>query len=97
MSSKLIEDALRKMRDPNADNERLLWADTFEAAMQEKDADLNELRRECKAEIERLRELVQSAYIEGHGDGNSDESLGFVGDWRDSTTRAALAGKENKL
>ena len=48
-----------------------------------------------EAKIEWLRELVQSAYIEGHGDGNSDESLGFVGDWRDSTTRAALAEKED--
>jgi hypothetical protein len=50
-----------------------------------------------EAEIERLRELVESAYRDGWQDGSVRDPFGNVGsldDWERSDTKAALAGKE---
>jgi septal ring factor EnvC (AmiA/AmiB activator) len=50
-----------------------------------------------RAEIERLRELVESAYRDGWQDGSVRDPFGNVGsldDWERSDTKAALAGRE---
>ena len=51
-----------------------------------------------RAEIERLRELVESAYRDGWLDGSVRDPFGNVGpsdDWERSDTKVALAGKED--
>jgi hypothetical protein len=51
-----------------------------------------------EAEIERLRELVESAYRDGWQDGSVRDPFGNVGsldDWERSDTKATLAGKED--
>jgi len=52
---------------------------------------------DAAGEIERLRELVESAYRDGWQDGcwrDPFENLELLDDWEQSATKAALAGKD---
>jgi hypothetical protein len=52
-----------------------------------------------EAEIEQLKELVETAYRDGWQDGSVRDPFGNVGsldDWERSDAKAALAGKEGK-
>ena len=55
-----ITEVLREMREVDSGELKAI-ADAIEAAMRERDADLNELRRECKVEIARLRAWQEQA------------------------------------